>query len=173
MPSPTYVALAKATPTSGYSLTITNIPQTYTDLLVVISGRNNLAAWDDNAENRLNSSATTYTSTVLATNNNGTAVNVYSSSESMNTFYGLTLAGASNTSNTFASIEYYIPNYTSSQQKIVSITGVVEANAQYRGLIQTRAVLWSQTAAVSSIYFVGNGEFIAGTRIDIYGIKNS
>jgi hypothetical protein len=169
----TYSLIASATPSGVTSVTLSSIPQTYTDLIIRLTGRTDTAAWVDGFENRINSSATTYTATVLGTFNNGSAVNVYSSRTSTNTFPGGDLTAASNTSNTFNSTEFYIPNYTSAQKKLVSITTVAEANASFQGSIQTIAVLWSQTDALTSFRIIANGNFVSGTSIYIYGIKNS
>jgi hypothetical protein len=60
------------------------------------------------------------------------------------------MPGASATANTFSNTEFYIPNYTSSVAKSVSINGVGENNATQSAQAIT-AALWTGTAAITSV----------------------
>jgi hypothetical protein len=64
--------------------------------------------------------------------------------------------GNNATASTFGNCEIYIPNYTSSNFKSVSIDGVSETNATGATTLLT-AGLWSNTAAITSIALAGNG----------------
>lgn len=81
---------------------------------------------------------------------------------------------SSSTSDTFGSYQFYIPNYSSSNKKSVSMDGVTENNgtAVYT---QLGAYLWDNTAAITSALFKtsrGVG-FVSGSSFYLYGIKNS
>jgi hypothetical protein len=80
--------------------------------------------------------------------------------------------GATSTANTFSNIEAYIPNYTSSNQKSVSIDAVGETNGT-EIYMQLTAGLWTGTAAITSIEIVPSGSFVSGSSFYLYGIKNT
>jgi hypothetical protein len=83
--------------------------------------------------------------------------------------------GATATSDTFSNVEVYIPNYTSSAQKSLSVDAVIEDNSG-SGAIQVRlhTWIWSGTSAINIItLFPGSGDFIANSNFYLYGIKNS
>lgn len=168
----TYVALISGSPSGSSSFTISNIPQTYTDLMLVLSLKTNLGAYDDLVEARINSDTNNYTGTWCGQSGNGTTMNLLASTDTMNTFYCGPSAGAT-VANLFSVTEIYFPNYATSQRKVISTTATVEANAQFRGVTHLRSSVWSQTGAMSSLYVVANGNFTAGSTFDLYGIKNS
>jgi hypothetical protein len=63
------------------------------------------------------------------------------------------------TANTFANVEVYIPNYTSTNQKSVSADAVSEQNATTAYMALT-AQLWSNlTTAITSISVAGSNWF--------------
>jgi hypothetical protein len=82
--------------------------------------------------------------------------------------------GATATANTFGSTEIYIPSYTVSQNKPLSIFSVQENNTS-SAFIVCAANLWRNTAAVTSIYLVPNtaSNFIATSSFYLYGISNA
>ena len=174
MPTPTYTALAKTVlSTSQSTVTFSGIVNSYTDLILLISCRSNLASIADNLSIRLNGSTSTVNSW---TNIQVQASTVYSNrNQNFNRNYLTEAFSAANaTANTFGSIEIYLPNYAGSNNKVFSTTGVVEDNATgtYMGLT---ASLWRDNTAVSSItLFPESGpNFVSGSRFDLYGIKNS
>lgn len=169
MPTPTYVAIQTTTVGSGGAtdITFSNIPQTYTDLSILCSLRGNRSgAVADAPWVKFNGSATSPTSRRIY--GNGTTV----SSDTA----AYTLANAaSSTSNTFANISFYIPNYTGSTNKAFSIESAVENNAT-EAYVSFNAGLWSSTAAITSIEFnlaVFGTSFVQHSSITLYGIKNS
>lgn len=146
-----------------------NIPQSFTDLRLVLSGRNSA------------SGAETYM-TINGSGGNGSATNVrYLRGVGNNvSTYGLTGQGAifqtnfqssSDTANTFGSLEMYIPNYSNSTtNKIFSIESVHENNATSAFQILIAALV-NLTAPVTSIQLItGTGNFVAGSSASIYGI---
>lgn len=150
-------------------ISFTNIPQTYTDLLVVVSMRTARADVLDDCLVYFNTFNTSgqYSRRVLF----GTGAAVTSTSAtSQNYAFGGFVCGANNTSSTFGVAEIYIPNYTSSNSKPVSATTVNENNGTtaYQAIA---ANLWSSTSAITSLSVTGGGalpgQFSSAT---LYGI---
>ncbi len=127
------------------SIEFTGIPQTGTDLVVMCSLRNTNS--DQKLWVQFNSSATGYSYRGLAGNGSSS-------------FSGANGDGtdriATNTSvvpigtGTFGNCSLYIPNYSGSTSKSVSIDAVGEANAS-TAYMDIDAALWSGTSAITSI----------------------
>jgi hypothetical protein len=82
--------------------------------------------------------------------------------------------GAGSTSNTFANIEIYIPNYTVSAAKPISAFTAAENNASTPATVGANAILFNNTAAVTSLTFLRTGQnLLSGSSFYLYGIKNS
>lgn len=149
--------------TAGSSISFADIPQTFTDLLVVSSLRG-----DQNANNGFtnigfNSSTSNFSTRFLQGDGSGAA----SSTGTRGIAY---LSNAFYTSNTFDSTNVYISNYTGSTNKSFSAESVVENNATLGWQFMV-AGLWSNTVAITSIQITPNtGNFIAGSTISLYGI---
>ena len=166
----TFSLIASSTVGAGGSASIdfSSIPSTYTDLLIKLSARSNLAAEYEFVNMQFNSSTSGYTTRVIR--GNGT-----SATSQVNTGTGLSLEmaqGNSSTSNTFCNMEIYIPNYLSGNAKSASTDGLGENNAtlSYIGL---NASLWTGTAAISSIQIpplVGT-TWLQYSTAYLYGIK--
>lgn len=167
MPTPTYVALAKTVLTgSAASVTFSSIVNTYTDLLIVCSARGDSTG--DSINVKINNAFGTDSSTNLTGNGSAAA----SSNASGRSVKGaLTLS--TDTSNTFASTELYFPNYAGSTFKAVSANAARENNAT-ANLMGATAMLYQTTSAINQIDLIPNtGNFVSGSRFDLYGIKNS
>lgn len=159
----TMTALSTVTVGAGGAANIefTNIPQTYTDLVVKISGRSSTG--DTAHYLRFNSSTSNLNSRYLY----GTGSAIGSVTEpSVIYFY---VNPSTFTASTFANTEIYIPNYTSSNNKSVSIDAVTENNATlaYAALF---AGLWSNTAAITSIQLVAVSGFVQYSTATLYGV---
>lgn len=155
---------------SAASVTFSSIPSTYTDLVLRISARSSETATITSIEVEFNSTASSYSITRLR--GNGSAASSSRSSNQTQLTVG-TIPAASATSNTFGSIEVYIPSYTASQNKALGSFNVGENNATAAD-IYTHAGLWSNTAAISSIVLdLGGFNFVSGSSFYLYGIKNS
>jgi hypothetical protein len=169
----TYTLIASATVGASPVTTIdfTSIPSTYTDLCLKMSLRTNRAGTFDYATINFNNSAADYTLRVLE--GNGGATFSYTRST-----FGVNLIGradgADATSNTFASIELYLPNYAGSNNKSMSIDSVQENNdsTAYQDLF---AGLWSQTAAINRLTITNGTDnaYVQYSTAYLYGIKNS
>ena len=142
------------------------IPQTYTDLKVVMSvrGTANIGAAGFNVE--YNGNASGYTMRRLM--GDGSAAE----SGTNSTGQIAVIQGGNATANTFSNYELYIPNYTSANNKSASLDGVNETNAttEYSFLY---ASLWSNSAAITSIKFTpSSGSIVEGSTFYLYGISN-
>ena len=150
---------------SAASVTFSNIPQTgYTDLKVVCSTRQTGAVATASINFTFNGSSTGFTYRALQ--GSGSAASSFSGS----TGYFGQGDGASATANTFGNAEFYIPNYTGSTNKSISADTVDENNAT-AAYAQMTAILWSNTAAITSIGLVsGNGSWAQYSTFSLYGL---
>ena len=158
--------------TTAASVTFSSIPATYDDLVLQVSARNDQATVEANFNLRVNGLATSeYSNTYIR--GNGSAASSSRSSGAGNLNY-LRQNGSSSTSNTFASLEIYIPKYTSSAKKPVSTVSIVEDNASAAYII-ANAGLIDLTSAVTSIVLsnAAAAVFQSGSTFWLYGIKNS
>ena len=163
-----YVLLEKITvgAAGASSVTFSGIPQTgYTDLVIKHSTRESGTNTADSIYMRFNGSSTGYTNIQLRGNGSSTAS--YSGTDSLG---GLT-EGTTYTANTFASTDIYIPNYTSSNYKSISVDTVVENNGT-QAYAEMQAVLWSNTAAITSIAFTNGSSlnWAPYTTFYLYGV---
>ena len=159
----TMTALATVTVGAGGAANIefTNIPQTYTDLLLKTSIRNvndTPSCWL-----RFNSATTNFSDRWVY----GTGVGALSTTNSNIDF----LNGRSSfTANTFGNSELYIPNYAGSNNKSVSVDSVAEDNATV-AYTQLSAGLWSNTAAITSIQILAStGNIAQYSTATLYGV---
>jgi hypothetical protein len=156
---------------SAASVTFANIPQSgYTDLKIVASTRSAASVAVDALYGRFNSSSTGYTNRILYGETTGTGS--FSPSISYaHLGYGV---GGNGTANTFSNLEIYIPNYTSSNNKSVSVDAVTETNATtaQSGVQSFEAALWSNSAAITSITFTqeSGNNFTANSTFSLYGL---
>ena len=171
---PTYKLISSVTVGAGgqSAIEFTNIPATYTDLQLVVTARSiRVGAERDSMELSFNSNTSGYS---------GKTVNGNGATAGSNTCYGtasinrMDVNGATSTSNSFSNIAIYIPNYTSSNNKSVSVDSVYEDNTTnaFQYLI---AGLWSNSAAITSIKLgleIGP-TFVQYSSAYLYGISNA
>lgn len=154
------------------SVTFSNIPQTYTDLVIKTSVRSTGtggSGFDDYLNIRLNSdSGTNYAEKYLQ----GYAGSVASGgSSSRNKILAGFGNGSSSTSNTFSSNEIYIPNYVGSNNKSASIDGVLENNDTSNYVLRLIAPVWNNTSAITSInLFLDGGNIAQYSTFTLYGV---
>ena len=152
------------------SVTFNNIPQSgYTDLKIVASARTNRGTYGTDAIwIKLNGSSTGYSGKQLY--GFGTTITSNSTTNPLENYAGAT--DAINTANTFSNIEWYIPNYTSSNYKSVSSDGSAEDNSSANNMNTLAASLWSNTAAITSATLIpGYGTaFAQYSTFSLYGL---
>ena len=159
-----YVLLEKITvgAAGASSVTFSGIPQTgYTDLVLKCSTRDSFSNPYRDLVVSFNGLTTNLSNRRLMAINPG--VDPPASYTGTN---GNWIFDSSNTAtaNTFASAEMYIPNYTSSNYKSVSIDSATENNSTST-ILTLLAGLWSATAAITSITLTPND---GGTTISQY-----
>jgi hypothetical protein len=165
-----YVLLGEVTlGASAASVTFSNIPQTgYTDLKVVVSARlstNVGANWYDLGLT-FNGSSTSYSGRYVLGNGSSAA----SGTDGTSAYIIIRPPSNTATASTFGNCEVYVPNYTSSNYKSVSIDNVSETNATSAIAIMT-ASLWSNTAAITSMTFTAaTGNIVANSTFYLYGL---
>lgn len=166
----TFTKIAAVTVGSGgaSSIDFTSIPQTYTDLVCKISARDNAANVQNNIIFKINGVTTSQSNRYLlgvgSSVNSGNDTPIYFPSNANNS-----------TSNTFANIEVYLPNYAlTNSNKPISVDSVTENNAT-SAYAQLTAGLYASNTAITSISITGNGgsTFLQYSTATLYGIKNS
>jgi hypothetical protein len=165
----TYKLIDKAILTGTQSvIDFTSIPSTYTDLKLVVSLRDSGSNVYSLAYIKFNNTTSNLASKGIE--GDGSAASSYKNGTVL---YINSANGNSSTSNTFCNSEIYIPNYSSTNYKSVSVDGVMENNATtaYSSL---QAGLWSDTAAINQItIYSSTGSWLQYSSAYLYGIKNS
>jgi hypothetical protein len=152
---------------SAASVTFANIPQTgYTDLKIVMSARLTSAGYDSTPWNSGNIAfnGTTITSGKLLAGTGSAAVSDSNAAAAFTT-------DTDATANTFGNFEMYVPNYTSSNNKSVSVDLVTENNGTASVCI-LEAILSTVTASITTISFTPTGgySYAANSTFSLYGI---
>jgi hypothetical protein len=173
---PTTMKLIGKTTLGGNATNVefSSIPGTYTDLLVVASPRTDRSnSTFDSVELLLNGD-TASNMTARTLRGNGSAASSFSSSAAIKLDIDTCAAGATATSDTFGSLEIYIPNYAGSTNKSLSITSAQETNAS-TAYIGATAALWAKTDAVTTVRLEpGSGtNFVSGSSFFLYGITKA
>jgi len=151
---------------SAATITFSSIPQTFTDLVILVSARGSSNPFLGMG---FNGAVTNFSNRQLT----GDGSSASSGSRS-DTFIGYQ-SGSSDTANTFGNGSIYIPNYAGNTNKSFSVDHVGENNAS-GAFQQIVAGLWNQTAAITSIELYqwnsGNAKenFAANSSITLYGI---
>ena len=161
---------AKTLGSSVASVTFNSIPQTYTDLRIVMSAR-----YDQNGDSRtfFNFNGTGYnaSSNTITAYGTGTGAENFSSNGVLNL---ASYTGTGQDTGTFANASFDIPNYTTSNNKTIIGQAVQESNVAtiYNTL---GAGLWtSSVAAITSIEIKpAAGNFITGSTFYLYGVTSA
>ena len=168
--------LIEAKTSTSSSVTFSSIPQTYTDLKLVISARDSStgANWSriKFAFNGTSSTTNWSGKELYGTGSGSASTYNYGTSDSAAGGFATT---ADATSNTFGNTEIYIPNYTSANKKSVSTDGVSENNATTAYAV-LNANLISTSNPITDIQIIavyGSGLYQIHSTFYLYGIKNS
>jgi hypothetical protein len=164
----TFIKIQTVTVGAGGAATIdfTSIPQTFTDLKIVVSSRN--SANDASYFVRPNG-ATTNLSARDVRGNGSTTQSISDPS-----IFASHMVASSYTASVFGNGEIYIPNYALSNFKSLSIDGSAENNSS-GNTMSLAAGLWSSTAAITSITLIAGsgGNFTQYSTATLYCIKSS
>jgi hypothetical protein len=162
-----YIPISTVTVGSGgiSAINFTDIPQTYTDLVIKLSSRGTNASAFSNIKITFNGSSSTFTRREIYAEN-GTA----GTETVADNIVGATSA-ASATANTFGHAEIHIPNYASLNNKTFIIDSLSENNSTAVSIWLTGG-LWSTTAPITSIsLFLNAGTFVQYSTATLYGIR--
>jgi hypothetical protein len=154
MPTPTYTALATVTLASTTpTITFSNIPATYRDLVITITGT---ASADSALGILANGSSANFIFTQIIGNGSAASVNTVSSNELGNFFTG-------QTSNIFQIMDY---STTDKHKQILSRVTSLPSEG-----IRIKIMRWQTTAAINSVGLsLSPGTFQVGTTASLYGI---
>ena len=165
----TYTPIATNTissPTAG--ITFSSIPQTYTDLVLVVSANGSRASLGGDIRCQLNSdTGTNYSYTLLQ----GIGSSVWNERASDQTY-----ANLANNIGIPGSVNYTptIMNFMSYSNTNANKTILTRHSGFVSGNVQARITLWRSNAAISTIYLWneagGTNNFNPGTTFTLYGI---
>ena len=159
--------------TAAASITFSSIPDTYTDLKILYSARTTTG--QAGLLYRLNGVTSGYSNRHLEGNGSSASSFVRTTESSTNaggTWGRLVSNGqdAAFTANTFSNVEIYIPNYTSTANKSISVDSVSENNATTAFSAIVAGSFTSSTAITSIAFALIQGDHAIGTSITLYGI---
>jgi hypothetical protein len=170
----TYTLISSVTVGAGgaASMGFTSIPATYTDLFIKVSARTGRSGSpDDGLLIALNGSSSSFTQRFLE----GSGSSASSGTAGWGTANSIAnINGPTSTANTFSNNEIYIPNYAGSNYKSISSDSVQENN-QTTAYQDMYTVLWSNTAAITSITLTNYSttNFTQYSTAYLYGISNA
>jgi hypothetical protein len=167
----TFIKIQRLTVGSGgaASIEFTSIPQTYTDLKILVSSRTNRADVKDYFTVRPNGAVINDSCITLS----GDGTNASSDAEGEHII--VTTTGDTATTSIFGNGEVYIPNYRVSKFKPIHLDGVAENNSATESRIQLSSAVWNDNTAITSITltpYIGS-LFLEHTTATLYGIKSS
>lgn len=177
----TFVAIATTTVGSGGagSVTFSSIPNTYTDLKIVMSARSLQASGRGYASYRYQSISSNYSYRALLMYDANNAATFSSTTDTAGQMMGIPANNA--TANVFGNAEMYIVNYNSSNIKSSAAESVSENNSTSQIMVLS-AGQSADTGAITSITIycadISNGTnlnqtFAEYSTFTLYGIKNS
>jgi hypothetical protein len=155
--------------TAAASIEFTSIPQTFTDLVLLLSLRGSVSGNANTGALYFNSAATDSNARILA----GDGGSAYAFDWLNQTYIRWGDSnGSTNIANTFASGQIYIPNYTGSQNKTILAESTTETNTTNWGQGTITAGRSNKSAAITliNIYNASGENLVAGSTISLYGI---
>lgn len=160
---------AKTLGSAVASVTFSSIPQTYTDLQLLVSSRATQNVTRELIKIYPNGSTTSNNRILLFGYDSGSTASGADTDKSIGW-----QSGNSTTANTFTSASVYFPNYTSTNYKSYSADVVAENNSSTSWIVNLNASLWSNTAALTSIEIAcETSTFAVNSTFYLYGISNS
>lgn len=168
----TYTLISSTTlGSNAASVSFSSIPNTYTDLVLKISGRDT-GSGTRNPIVVFNGTSTSIYSYVYGLSD-GTGYTSATASPAPYLLMWYGTAGATETTNTFSNFEMYIFNYSSTTlNKPISTYSVIPSN-NLATIAAFQCGLFNSTDAISSMVMNANATFLAGSTFSLYGIKNS
>lgn len=176
--NPNMVAIQTVTVGAGgsSSISFTSIPQTYTDLQIILSARTDGASPPGYATLRFNGNSSAIYSRKTLQGDGNTAQSYPATGETaVNYIY---VNGNAGTASTFSNTSIYIPNYNSSNNKALYFDTVQEYNETTNAWIMLQANLWANTSAITSITLEPQNvdsqtKFLQHSTATLYGITSA
>lgn len=155
-------------PGNSSEITFNNIPQNFTDLLIVVSARAGIAALSDGIIAKFNGSVSNFS--FLSVEGNGSAASSGSSATTANI---ARTNGSTATANSYASSVIYIPNYSRGNTKQITVSTVSETNATTT-FMNFYSIFWNDRSPITSISFPQNSgtNYTSDSTFTIYGVSN-
>jgi hypothetical protein len=165
---------AKTLSSDTANIEFTSIPQIYTDLVLKLSIRTAGSTGVTYAFNGMTANNTTTGYSDKHLYGDGTNVGSFENTTATSYRQSIMSNRLNTTGNIFASTDVYIPNYTGSTAKSISVDSVTEHNSTTAYAILSGNSL-SNTAAITSlqIFNLDSDNLLSGSTFYLYGIKNS
>jgi hypothetical protein len=170
----TFCKIATVTVGAGgaASINFTDIPQSYSDLVIFCSVKNNSTTSTENGSDwnlTFNgNTSSTYTRRIIY---NTAALGSAAASGTDMPWIGQTNNNATSMANIFSNVQIYISNYSSSTlYKSVSSDSATEANATSQGLLIT-AGLWNNNSPITNITWTSSPTLMQYSTATLYGIR--
>jgi hypothetical protein len=167
----TYEPIATYTSNGAQNpITFLSIPQTYTDLVLVINGRATGSTGEDSTLAYVN--INTGTNNYSTTNYYSTGASVVSNRTTNQVYFGFgTHPGGTATANIFGTEVYHFLNYTNTTT-FKTVLSQSSADLNGAGSTYMTASLWRQTAAINRLDMYVSGPYWAsGSTLTLYGVK--
>lgn len=166
----TFDYIAKASPSGVAAFQFTSIPQTYTDLVILVNAR--VANSSDIVAIQANGNGSGYSGVYIE--GNGITVGAGTSEISWRCGY----IPGTNQANMWSSDIINIFNYASTTRKktILSSNRYPAAKGFTQGFMtQWKSGLWDNVSAITSLTIgtANGGNFVSGTNFTLYGIKKA
>lgn len=159
------IATVEVTTATAANIEFTNIPQTYDDLVILVSARSDRTGYEaddlflsfNGVTTNLNGRRLYARNTTISTGTGETTIRGWSTS-------------ATTTSSIFGNTQFYIINYRSSNNKSVIIESTAENDAANAPLLFGSG-LWASSSAITSILIDPDaGNLIQRSTASLYGI---
>jgi len=154
------------------SIEFTSIPQTGTDLVLVVSSRSDRSSAFDQLYVQFNLDTNQANYSQRSLHGTGSTVNSTNASNFVPYLFTRdTAAGnvpaATSTASTFGNSQIFITNYASTTSKSISFDGVGEQNATASGQ-ELIAARWNNTSAVTRVTCTLNSNFVQHSTASLY-----
>tara|TARA_R110002012_G_scaffold269442_1_gene453560 strand:- start:7 stop:543 length:537 start_codon:yes stop_codon:yes gene_type:complete len=160
------------------SFDVTSIPASYDHLYMVASAKTDQVAWIDDVQLTFNGvGGTSYGATSLYAGTSapqGGGGSGHSSHSAINYIY---VGGAETSSDTFGTVEIWVPNYANTSnftQAIIKWGTIDSSSTDYQWLTGQTAGLFSNTAAINQFTLDADGNnFTTHSTFTLYGINGA
>ena len=164
--------------TTGYPLVFSGIPQTYKDLMLVVTSRSTIAAAVGSPYLRLNDDGSSLYQSIFFETPNSSLTTALASRDTANSTLGRIgrHPGGGSTSNTWGTQIVHINNYSSTSHFKTLLTEYSSSiGASGTGAVGYATTIYKSTNAISSIRYSDEqgGNIASGATFRLYGIRTS